>query len=67
MEALDLLSFMNTTYGLIIALKNNIQILDGTKIDKRSLIALTDTLEQNIYNIKVEYECLLNIQWKRPL
>jgi len=62
MEALDLLSFMNTTYGLIIALKNNIQILDGTKIDKRSLIALTDTLEQNIYNIKVEYECLLNIQ-----
>ena len=48
METLDLIAFINTTYGLSLALKTN---LTGIKIDKKEqagIIALADTLEQNL-------------------
>lgn len=61
METLDLIAFINTTYGLSLALKTN---LTGIKIDKKEqagIIALADTLKQNLYSIKIEVEDLVNL------
>ena len=63
MDTLDILALIHNTYGLIIALKDNILGLDS-KHDKRSLtglISLSETIEQNLYNIKVEVEALINL------
>lgn len=64
METLDIISLIHNTYGLVIALKDNLLGLDNTKHDKRSLtglVALSETIEQNLYNIKVEVEALVNL------
>lgn len=61
MESLNLLSFIKTTYGLAIALKSNIGNFTNSATEKKGLIALAETLEQNLYNIKVDYESTLNI------
>ncbi len=63
MDTLDILALIHNTYGLIIALKDNLLGLDS-KHDKRSLtglISLSETIEQNLYNIKVEVEALINL------
>lgn len=63
METLDILALIHNTYGLVIALKDNVLGLDS-KHDKRSLTgltALTQTIEENLYNIKVEVEALINL------
>ena len=61
MEPLNLLAFIKTTYGLAVALKGNIENFDDSPKAKKGLIALTETLEQNLYNIKVDYECSLKL------
>ena len=64
MDTLEILALTHNTYGLVIALKNNLLGLDS-KHDKRSftgLIALSETLEQNLYNIKVSLEESISIQ-----
>lgn len=64
METLDIISLIHNTYGLVIALKDNLLGLDNTKHDKRGLtglIALSETIEQNLYSIKVEVEELINL------
>ncbi len=64
MDTLDILALIHNTYGLMIALKDNILGLDNSKHDKRGLtglIALSETIEQNLYNIKVEVEELINL------
>ena len=48
----------------MITLKDSILDLDNTKHDKRGLtglVALSETIEQNLYNIKVEVEALVNL------
>ena len=63
MDTLDIIALIHNTYGLMIALKDNILGL-GSKHDKRGLtglIALSETIEQNLYNIKVEVEALINL------
>ncbi|MCM1338451.1 MAG: hypothetical protein NC191_02130 [Muribaculaceae bacterium] len=63
METLDILALIHNTYGLVIALKDNLLGLDS-RHDKRSLtglISLSETIEQNLYNIKVEVEALINL------
>lgn len=61
MEPLNLLAFIKTTYGLAVALKSNIENFTNSATEKKGLIALAETLEQNLYNIKVDYESTLNI------
>mgnify|MGYP001027087860 CR=1 FL=1 len=64
MDTLNIISLIHNTYGLVIALKDNILGLDNSKHDKRSLTgltALTQTIEENLYNIKVEVEALINL------
>lgn len=64
METLDILTLIHNTYGLVIALKDNLLGLDNAKHDKRGLtglIAFSETIEQNLYNIKVEVEELINL------
>lgn len=64
MDTLDIISLIHNTYGLVIALKDNILGLDNSKHDNRSLTgltALTQTIEENLYNIKVEVEALINL------
>ena len=61
MEVMDLLAFIKNTYGLAVALKNN---LSSVKLEKREMTgisALADTLEQNLYNINIEVEELINL------
>lgn len=64
METLDILALIHNTYGFVIALKDNLLGLDNVKLDKRGLtglVALSETIEQNLYNIKVEVEELINL------
>ena len=64
MDTLEILALIHNTYGLVIALKDNLLGLDS-KHDKRSLtglMALSETLEQNLYNIKVSLEESISIQ-----
>lgn len=63
METLDILALIHNTYGLAITLKDKILSLD-IKHDKRGLtglVALSEAIEQNLYNIKVEVEALVNL------
>lgn len=54
---------MPNTYGLVIALKDNILGLDlkQNKREQTGVIALLDTIEKNLYYIKVEVEALINL------
>ena len=64
MEVLDLVALIHNTYGLTISLKDNILGLGESKLSKRDLTgitALAETIEQNLYNIKVEVEELINL------
>ena len=64
MEVLDLVALIHNTYGLTISLKDNILGLGESKLSKRDLTgitALAETIEQNLYNIKVEVEDLINL------
>lgn len=64
MDTLDILALIHNTYGLVIALKNNLLGLDNLKQNKRELtglVVLSETIEQNLYNIKVEVEALINL------
>ena len=61
MEPLNLLAFIKTTYGLAITLKSNIESFNNSPNEKKGLVALAETLEQNLYKIKVDYESTLNI------
>lgn len=64
MEVLDLVALIHNTYGLTISLKDNILGLGESRLSKRDLTgitALAETIEQNLYNIKVEVEDLINL------
>lgn len=64
MDTLDILALIHNTYGLVIALKDNLLGLDNLKQNKRELtglVVLSETIEQNLYNIKVEVEPLINL------
>lgn len=61
MEIMDLLLFIKNTYGLTIALKNNITCAKLEKREMTGISALVDTLEQNLYNINIEVEELINL------
>ena len=61
METLDLLAYISNTYGLAVALKSNLASIKLEQRDSTGIKALTETLEQNLYNIKIEVEDLLNL------
>ena len=62
MEQHEIQELTETTYGLIVILKDIIWKFDSIGKDNQrkftGILALVDTLEQNIYNIKVSLECL---------
>ena len=62
MEKQDIQELTETTYGLMVVLKDTIWKFEGIGKDNQrkftGKLALVDTLEQNIYNIKVSLECL---------
>lgn len=62
MEKQDIQELIETTYGLIIVLKDLIWKLEGVDKDNQrkftGMLALIDTIEQYSYNIKVSLECL---------
>lgn len=62
MEKQDIQELTETTYGLMVVLKDTIWKFEGIGKDNQrkftGILALVDTLEQNIYNIKVSLECL---------
>lgn len=62
MEKQDIQELIETTYGLIIVLKDLLWRLEGIDNDNQrkftGMLALIDTIEQNSYNIKVSLECL---------
>ncbi len=62
MEEHEIKELTETTYGLMVVLKDIIWKFEGIGKDNQrkftSILALVDTLEQNIYNIKVSLECL---------
>lgn len=60
METMDLLAYIGNTYGLAVALKDNIKDMKLEKRNLTGITALTDTIEQNLYNIKIEVEELLD-------
>ena len=57
MEKQDIQELTETTYGLMVVLKDTIWKFEGIGKDNQrkftGILALVDTLEQNIYNIKV--------------
>ena len=61
MEKQDIQELTETTYGLMVVLKDTIWKFEGIGKDNQwkftGILALVDTLEQNIYNIKVSLEC----------
>ena len=62
METLDLLALIKNTYGLSVALKNGLSnIKTDNKREHIGITALTETLEQNLYNIHIEVEELINL------
>jgi len=62
METLDLLALIKNTYDLSVALKNGLSnIKTDNKREQIGITALTETLEQNLYNISIEVEDLLNL------
>ena len=62
MEKQDIQELTETTYGLIVMLRDTIWKFEGIGKDNQrkftGILALVDTLEQNIYNIKVSLEYL---------
>jgi len=65
METLELLQLAHNTYGLIIALKELLLGLDGSKTKDRELtgiLALVNSIEERAYNIKVSLEESVTIQ-----
>ena len=62
MEKQDIQELTETTYGLIVMLRDTIWKFEGIGKDNQrkftGILALVDTLEQNIYNIKVPLEYL---------
>ena len=62
MEKQDIQELTETTYGLMVVLKDTIWKFEGIGKDNQrkftGILALVDTLEQNIYNIKVSLEYL---------
>lgn len=62
MEQQDIHELTETTYGLMVVLKDTIWKFEGIGKDNQrkftGILALVDTLEQNIYNIKVSLECM---------
>ena len=62
MEEHEIKELTETTYGLMVVLKDTIWKFEGIGNDNQRkftvILALVDTLEQNIYNIKVSLECL---------
>lgn len=62
METLDLLALIKNTYDLSVALKDRLtNIKSDNKREHIGITALTETLEQNLYNISIEVEDLLNL------
>lgn len=62
MEKQDIQELTETTYGLIVVLKDILWEFEGFSKDNQrkftGILALIDTIEQNSYNIKVSLECL---------
>ena len=62
MEEHEIKELTETTYGLIVVLKDTIWKFEGIGKDNQrkftGIFALVDTLEQNIYNIKISLECM---------
>lgn len=62
MEQQDIHELTETTYGLMVVLKDLLWKFEGFNKDNQrkftGILALVDTLEQNVYNIKVSLECL---------
>ena len=62
MEKQDIQELAETTYGLIVVLKDILWKFEGFSKDNQrkftGILALIDTIEQNSYNIKVSIECL---------
>ncbi len=62
MEEHEIKELTETTYGLIVVLKDTIWKFEGIGKDNQlkftGILALVDTLEQNIYNIKISLECM---------
>lgn len=62
MEQHEIKELTETTYVLIVILRDTIWKFEGISKDNQrkftGILALVDTLEQNIYNIKVSLECL---------
>lgn len=62
MEQHEIYELSETTYGLVIVLKDLIWKLEGVDKDNQrkftDMLALIDTIEQYSYNIKVSLECL---------
>ena len=61
MEEQEIKELTETTYGLIVVLRDTVWKFEGISKDNQrkftGILALIDTLEQNIYNIKVSLEC----------
>ena len=62
MEKQDIQELTETTYGLIVVLKDILWEFEGFSKDNQrkftGILALIDTIEQNSYNIKVSLECI---------
>ena len=62
MEEHEIKELTETTYGLMVVLKDLLWKFEGFNKDNQrkftGILALVDTLEQNIYNIKVSLDCL---------
>ena len=62
MEEHEIKELTETTYGLMVVLKDTIWKFEGIGKDNQRkfsvILALVDTLEQNIYNIKISLECM---------
>lgn len=62
MEEHEIKELTETTYGLMVVLKDTIWKFEEIGKDNQrkftGILALVDTLEQNIYNIKVSLECM---------
>ena len=62
MEEHEIKELTETTYGLMVVLKDTIWKFEGIGKDNQrkftGILALVDTYEQNIYNIKISLECM---------
>ena len=62
MEKQDIQELAETTYGLIVVLKDILWKFEGFSKDNQrkftGMLALIDTIEENSYNIKASLECL---------